>query len=287
MIRHTRKSSTRGRRALDVVLATSCSVALLQCACSDRTVQPDRKAGVTDGLIEATEAGRVQQFLEQQDVGVNELVSVHPGPLFHMSPVQHETYDVTPLHVAALLGRIEAVQWLLCSGARTSIPAEPSGACAIHWAAIGGDPSVVSALIEAGADVDAQSRDGATPLMFASQYSRVECVRLLVAAGARVNATSTKGWTSLHGAAIGGNAEIVAYLLENGADATRADGSGWLPVHCSASRGHRDATEALGKLSDPCRKTVRGLTAIEAALSGGHLQLAQDLAETLNCHERR
>jgi hypothetical protein len=59
------------------------------------------------------------------------------------------------------------------------------------------DPSIVTRLIDGGADVNAVSRSGETILMFAVRMGQAEQVRLLLDAGALVTSSSESGETAL------------------------------------------------------------------------------------------
>ena len=66
-----------------------------------------------------------------------------------------------------------------------------SGATPLHLAAASGDPGVLTALIQAGATVDAkESAWGQTPLIFAAANNRVEAIRVLISSGADPSITS-------------------------------------------------------------------------------------------------
>ncbi len=54
----------------------------------------------------------------------------------------------------------------------------------MHYAASGTEAPLVSLLLEKGADVNAASPNGSTPLMMAAQYGSEDSVKLLLAAGA-------------------------------------------------------------------------------------------------------
>jgi len=95
---------------------------------------------------------------------------------------------------------------------------------ALVWACKSGRTHVLGALVERGADVDADPYRG-TPLAWAAVKGRQETVRWLIDHGAGVNRRSTfggsnhgEGVTALHLAAQCGDASIVRLLLERGAD---------------------------------------------------------------------
>jgi hypothetical protein len=73
-------------------------------------------------------------------------------------------------------------------------------------------------LIEHGADVMAQNKDGGTPLHLASKCGQAEIVRMLIARGADVNAQNKDELTPFCLASQGGHREVTDVLLEHGAD---------------------------------------------------------------------
>ncbi len=78
---------------------------------------------------------------------------------------------------------------------------------------------VIQMLVNAGADVDAKTNYGSTPLYFAVNYNNhVDAIRVFVDLGADVNAKRNDGNTPLHHASIRGKADVIRVLLELGAD---------------------------------------------------------------------
>ena len=96
-----------------------------------------------------------------------------------------------------------------------------------------GNPEIVRALLEAGADQHRPTDDGTTPLMAAAGLgfctyrpreprglqspSAEEAVRVLLEAGADINAVNEADFTALHAAAFRGLNEVVTYLVEQDA----------------------------------------------------------------------
>lgn len=94
------------------------------------------------------------------------------------------------------------------------------------------------ALLDAGANVNAKSLSGRTPLMFAVRSGRPMDVRLLLSSGADVDATDRDGWSSLMLAVRDGRLPLVDELLTAGADPAVASAIGWTPLMWAAWLGH-------------------------------------------------
>lgn len=86
----------------------------------------------------------------------------------------------TPLMMAALKGRLEWVQLLVKRGAKIN----RSGWTPLHYACSGPDNGVALWLIAQGADINARSPNGTTPLMMSVRYGPVDLAEDLLKAGA-------------------------------------------------------------------------------------------------------
>ena len=142
----------------------------------------------------------------------------------------------TALMTAAKTGVPAAIDLLLAHGADVNAREERNGQTALMWAAAENHVPVVSALIDAGAAVDARSKGGFTPLRFAVRRGHLEVVRLLLAAGASPNtrvmpedpAPSTVPNSALALAILNARDDVALLLLERGADANAPDSRGSL-----------------------------------------------------------
>ena len=118
------------------------------------------------------------------------------------------------------------------------------GSTPLMYAALYGDAALVKRLLMSGADPNASNAAGATALMWAVPHT--DRMNLLMAAGANVNARSQDGRTPLLMAAgIVGAHSAVELLLENGAVAARAVSGDLAPLREAARVDDPDSFRAL------------------------------------------
>ena len=189
----------------------------------------------------------------------------------------------TVLMTCARAGEPRAVKALLVKGARVNVKEKAHHQTALMWAAAQRHPDVTGLLIEAGAEIDAQSltyaqtvvgeqtqrfgreelnyvvlRGGSTPLLFAARSGDTESARLLLAAGAKVNDALPDGTSALVLAAHSGHGETAALLLEKGANPDGAD-SGYTALHAAVLRSDLELVRALlAHKANPDLRTTKG-----------------------------
>ncbi len=127
------------------------------------------------------------------------------------------------LEMAAALGETRLVGEILGAHAN-SISAELKTEAA-HAAASAGKVGALSALLDAGVDVNARL-ESESLLLAAAQNGMTDTMQLLIQRGADVNMANDEGSTPLMGAAMTDRPTPVRLLLQHGADATRTDNAG-------------------------------------------------------------
>ena len=127
--------------------------------------------------------------------------------------IEHPQTDVnalnqageTPVMLAALRGRLPWVQALVQRGALIN----EAGFTALHYACSGPDNGVTAWLVSQGAELDARSSNGSTPLMMAAGYGSPDSVEALLEAGANASLVNDKGLSAIDFARKSGRPELV------------------------------------------------------------------------------
>ena len=103
-----------------------------------------------------------------------------------------ENYNSTPLHVVSIFGSVEIARMLIDAGADLNVQ-DKDGWTALHEAARNGQVEVARMLIDAGADLDVQGKWNRTPLHWAARDGEVEIAKVLLDAGARKDIRDDEG----------------------------------------------------------------------------------------------
>ncbi|KAH0739750.1 hypothetical protein KY290_038455 [Solanum tuberosum] len=174
-------------------------------------------------------------------------------------------------------------------------------------AAKNGNSHCISALIEAGADVNRRDLEGDSVMSLAVKYGNLDCVQVLIEFGYTIdnsadrflhyaaatdgvdlmeilclgyadidlNSIDSQGRTPLHIAAIHGHVEVIQFLVSVGSDTDMLDTQGWTPLHFAAHQGHVEAVGVLLNHSNFAKYVVtkQGKTAYELAIDKGHSKL--------------
>ena len=150
----------------------------------------------------------------------------------------------TPVHEAAWKGDIERVRQLVKDGADINEP-DAMGATPLYWAARGGHPlgphrcagedagrpDVIKAMLDLGADPNAQDRrpripggsSGWTPLFVAFHHEQFKSAAVMLKAGANPNIRSDQGMSVMEMAsAEGAPKELIELIVDKGFDPQQA-----------------------------------------------------------------
>jgi len=145
------------------------------------------------------------------------------------------------------------------------------GRTPLHWAAKHGHAEVVRKLIQHGANPAAQTSDGRTPLHWAASRGH-ETVSKTLLLDAHVNAETPddNGWTALHWAACSGERAVVDLVLDAGLESFKASQEG-ISLNGGNSKGHEAVASLLLNMGvSPHTRNKDGQTALHWAAASGN-----------------
>ena len=188
----------------------------------------------------------------------------------------------TPLVEAAKRADAAAVRALLQTGADVNAQ-EIDGTTGLHWAVYHDDPALVDVLVRAGAKADASNRYGVTPLWLATINGNTAIVARLLDAGADARAArADSGETTLMIAARAGHAEVMKVLLDHGANVNAVERHrGQTALMWAAAEKHPAAVALLVEAgADMKARSARAeLTPLMFAIRSGDIETTRVLLD--------
>jgi ankyrin repeat protein len=104
----------------------------------------------------------------------------------------------------------------------------------LHLAALQGRVDAIQQHIKAGSDLNAKDEYGSSPLIAAITFGQTEAAKVLIEAGVDMKISNNEGSTPLHAAAFFCHTEIVEALLNNGADKNLRNNAGSTALEIAA-----------------------------------------------------
>ena len=86
---------------------------------------------------------------------------------------------------------------------------------------------------------------GLTPLLFAAREGHMEAVTALLDAGANVNQTAADGSSALLVAVLNGNYDIAVFLMDKGASPNVTNRKGWTPLYQAVKNRNLEVGRAI------------------------------------------
>jgi ankyrin repeat protein len=189
----------------------------------------------------------------------------------------------TALMLVARTGNVEAAKLLVRAGADVNARESWGEQSALMWASARRHPAMMEFLLEAGADIDAQStaRDyrrhltkegraksldsgGLTPLLYAVRENCKSCVEVLVNHGVDLDLPDPDGVSPLLLSVINSNWDIASQLIDAGADVDQWSVFGQAPLFTAAAQ-RRDS----GLRPNDVPNIKNGLDVVQTLLKAG------------------
>jgi len=147
-------------------------------------------------------------------------------------------------------------------------------------AASKGYDSEIERLLGKGADINAATSEGATPLVFAVSNNHTGAVKTLLAHNPEVNTRTTLWDTPLLISVKNGNPEISEALIRAGADIDMTDRYGVAPLHYASLYGNLHLADLLLYYeADVNQKATDGTTPLMAAVWAGYADISDFLMQ--------
>jgi len=189
------------------------------------------------------------------------------------NPDTRSTMGSTALNVAQDYGNQDIAKILIQGGAKQVLTYKGLGLNeSLLMAASSGDAKEVVEALKGGADPQAVSRTGVTPLLAAAFGGSVDAVRAVVEHGADVNhvASGYRAWTW--------TAEHISTTEQ---PLARTASLNYTALILASEKGYPDIVAyLLEKGADPKMKNVKGDTALSVAAEQGHAKIVAMLLDT-------
>lgn len=180
---------------------------------------------------------------------------------------------VTPLMRTCLHGKVEIVRLLLSRGADVSMRDGLSDGTALTAACSARSPhqaDIVQCLLQAGSDVNTHTRHNVTPLELAAGSGMLDVVAVLCDAGADIEARSRDS-CPLHAAAARGHTDVVRALCARGANVNvRCGQTQCTPLHAAHQNEQLETVEVLLELGAMPEVDAEADAAAAAAQDAAH-----------------
>ena len=128
-----------------------------------------------------------------------------------------ESDGTTALHWAVRLNSLDVVDLLIAAGADVMV-ANTFNVTPLSLAATNGNPVMIERLLEAGADPNATTTESDAVILTAARTGQADAIRMFIAHGTDVNVTQEDGQTPLMWATAEGHVEAMQVLLDAGAN---------------------------------------------------------------------
>lgn len=176
------------------------------------------------------------------------------SPIFCQHFIIIDTTDYLPyyydgaldnnLMVAASRGYVEQIEKLIARGA--DVNAETAeGATPLVFAVFNDQAESVKKLLEYDPEIDKLTAADETPLIISVKNRNPEIAEILIRGGAEIDLPNSKGVAPIHYSALNGDLEMTDLLVYYGCDINLKSADGTSPLMASIWAGHQDVSDYL------------------------------------------
>ena len=184
---------------------------------------------------------------------------------------------VTALMIAALHGRLQAVQYLLEKGADPSLHSN-SGWNLLHCASQGDNSYIIELMLSHVPSIDSRNNEGVTALMIAAAQGNLQAVQCLLEKGADPSLQDNDGWNLLHHASLGGHPVIIKLMLSHVPSIDSRNNKGVTALMTAAGHGRLLAVQCLLKKgADPSLVSKSGRSWLHYASLSGNTGIIKEI----------
>lgn len=235
-----------------------------------RTMPQEQNNSVEAAQFDREESEKVRQLNErfQQCTGMT-VDQIIKQPYFDSNAlIPGENGAATLLHAAAFIGSMSLARLLVEKKGAQLETRSTGGLTPLFDAVAAGRSAMVIYLLSKNAQVNAQSIvTQSTPLHYAAKRNNASMLQILLQAGANINARTKDGETALHAAAGAGQSKNVSLLLKAGADVNSKDNKGMSSLRHAVEADDPVSTHLLIQAGFSIEdESTDGYTALHAAV---------------------
>ncbi|WP_353281274.1 ankyrin repeat domain-containing protein [Wolbachia endosymbiont (group A) of Andrena trimmerana] len=180
---------------------------------------------------------------------------------------------------ATKIGNISEVTGLVNQGANVNTE-DRDGNTPARNAVLKGHFGIIKYLVEKGVSLKAEDHYCGPPTCNAAYSGHLNILKYLISKCVDINDTDKNGWTPLHFAAWRGYLEVANFLIEKGADINAENIFGRKPIHIAAENNNKDIIDFFLSKGMSIDDTGRdGRTLLYLASRNGHLDLVRYLVD--------
>jgi len=148
----------------------------------------------------------------------------------------------------------------------------------LEYACNTGNSQLAKLCYRRGANLNARTKKGDTPLNIVTANRRYDLMEFLHLYGVKVSSTDAKGRTALHIASAKNDIDAACRLIEWGIDVNLRDKNRMTPLHHASAGGHRAVTMLLLEVgADMNAKDKKEYTAVAWSEANNHFELMDRL----------